>query len=126
MAYTEPGSPAAQAGLGARHCTLIAIDGIDVGQRRQADADRAQRRRWRHRRTGRRTAFSCARPTAAWRTVNLTSASVARRSPVQNVHTLATPTGTVGYLQFNDHVEKAEVQLVEAANQLQAAASPTW
>ena len=43
------------------------------------------------------------------------------RSPVQAVRTIPTPSGNVGYLQFNDHVEKAEIQLVDAVNQLQAA-----
>lgn len=41
--------------------------------------------------------------------------------PVQNVTTLPAPYGNVGYLQFNDHIETAESQLIAAVNQLKAA-----
>ena len=41
--------------------------------------------------------------------------------PVQNVGTVVTGSGTVGYIQFNDHLATAEQQLVDAVQTLQAA-----
>ncbi|MDM0121390.1 S41 family peptidase [Variovorax arabinosiphilus] len=119
VAYTEPGSPAAQAGL-VRGMTLLAIDGIDaVNAGSQTDVDRLNAA-LAPSANGQAHAFQRRAADGSVATVNLTSASVLR-SPVQAVRTLPTPTGNVGYLQFNDHVEKAEVQLVDAVNQLQAA-----
>lgn len=119
VAYTEPGSPAAQAGL-VRGMTLLAIDGIDaVNAGSQADVDRLNAA-LAPSANGQAHAFQLRAADGSVATSHLTSASVLR-SPVQAVRTLPTPTGNVGYLQFNDHVEKAEVQLVDAVNQLQAA-----
>jgi hypothetical protein len=42
-------------------------------------------------------------------------------APVQNVKTLDTPTGTVGYLLFNDHLATAEQALIDAFEFLDAA-----
>ncbi|MCU6432424.1 peptidase S41 [Undibacterium sp. Jales W-56] len=42
-------------------------------------------------------------------------------TPVQNVKTIDTPTGKVGYLTFNDHNVVSELQLVNAITQLKAA-----
>lgn len=119
VAYTEPGSPAAQAGW-VRGMTLLAVDGIDaVNAGSQADVDRLNAA-LAPSTNGQTHVFQLRAADGSVSTVNLTSASVLR-SPVQAVRTLPTPTGNVGYLQFNDHVEKAEVQLVDAVNQLQAA-----
>jgi carboxyl-terminal processing protease len=43
------------------------------------------------------------------------------KTPVQNVRTISTATGTVGYMTFNDHILPAEGQLVGAFSQLAAA-----
>jgi carboxyl-terminal processing protease len=53
------------------------------------------------------------------RTVVLRSAQITK-VPVQNVQTLQTATGKVGYLLFNDHVATSEVQLMNAISQLKA------
>ena len=37
---------------------------------------------------------------------------------MQNVSTISTPTGNVGYMQFNDHLPTAEQQLIDAFAQL--------
>ncbi len=50
----------------------------------------------------------------------MTSASVTS-TPVQNVDTISTPTGDVGYMLFNAHIATAESGLIAAINQLQAA-----
>ncbi len=39
-------------------------------------------------------------------------------TPVQNVSTLETETGLVGYMTFNDHIATSELQLIDAVNQL--------
>ncbi|MBL6689560.1 MAG: peptidase [Pseudomonadales bacterium] len=54
------------------------------------------------------------------RTITMTSTQITS-TPVQNVTTLETDTGLVGYLTFNDHIRPAEGQLIDAINQLQAA-----
>lgn len=53
-------------------------------------------------------------------TVTLTSSNFTS-APVQNVGTLATITGQVGYMQFNDHVATAEGALRDAVEDLAAA-----
>ena len=119
VAYTEPGSPAAQAGI-VRGDTLLAIDGIDaVGAGSQADVDRLNAA-LAPPADGITHGFTLRSADGNVRTVNLASARI-DRSPVQNVRTIDTPTGRVGYLQFNDHVEKAEAQLVAAVEQLRTA-----
>ena len=50
----------------------------------------------------------------------MTSARIAA-TPVQNVKTIDTASGRVGYLQFNDHVAPAEAQLIAAVNQFKSA-----
>jgi hypothetical protein len=42
-------------------------------------------------------------------------------TPVQNVHTISTAMGLVGYMQFNDHIATAEGQLKDAITTLKAA-----
>jgi hypothetical protein len=51
------------------------------------------------------------------RTVTMTSQNVTS-VPVQNVHSITTATGKVGYMLFNDHLATAEGALVSAINQL--------
>jgi carboxyl-terminal processing protease len=51
------------------------------------------------------------------RTITMTSAIVTS-TPVQNVKVIATATGPVGYMQFNDHIATAEDQLINAIQTL--------
>jgi carboxyl-terminal processing protease len=48
-------------------------------------------------------------------------ASTVTETPVPVVNTVITPTGTVGYLLFNDHIASAEQELITAINQLKSA-----
>ncbi|MGJ7545256.1 S41 family peptidase [Variovorax sp. LT1R16] len=119
VAYTEPGSPAALAGI-VRGDSLLAVDGVDaVNARSQAEVDQLNTA-LSPPANGRAHLFKLRATDGSVRTVNLVSASI-ERSPVQNVRTIDTPGGRVGYLQFNDHVRKAESQLVTAMGQLSAA-----
>ena len=57
---------------------------------------------------------------SAPRTITMVSANVTS-TPVQNVGTISTAAGKVGYMLFNDHVATAEQALVNAFRQLAAA-----
>lgn len=54
------------------------------------------------------------------REITMTSAEITS-APVQNVTTVASPMGIVGYLLFNDHIATAEAELIDAVEQLAAA-----
>ncbi|RZL95933.1 MAG: peptidase S41 [Variovorax sp.] len=116
VAYTEPGSPATQATV-ARGDRLIEIDGIvvengtDVAGLNAALAPQAE---------GESHSFTLRANDGAERTVSLKAARVSR-SAVQNVKTIDTASGRVGYMLFNDHQAAAEAQLVAAVRQLKDA-----
>jgi len=122
-AYTEPDSPAtAHAANLARGAEVITVDGVDV-----VNDDT---------RSGVDTLNAGLFPTAAGqmhtftvrdsgasttRTITMQSAAVTS-TPVQNVHTIATAIGPVGYMLFNDHLATAESALISGFNSLKAAA----
>jgi hypothetical protein len=116
VAFTEPNSPAAAAGL-ARGAEVLAIDGVDaVNNNTQSGIDILN--------AGISPATSGETHTftvrdagaSTLRTVSLQSAIITS-TPVQNVKTI----GAVGYLLFNDHIATAESGLVDAVNTLKAA-----
>jgi carboxyl-terminal processing protease len=71
-------------------------------------------------RTGQAYNFIFEDTQGAQRAVTMTAGQITK-TPVQNVRTISTPSGTVGYLTFNDHILPAEGQLVGAFSQLAAA-----
>ncbi|HEY5898708.1 MAG TPA: S41 family peptidase [Burkholderiales bacterium] len=120
VAYIEPGSPAAAANL-ARGAEVLAIDGVDaVNDNTQSGVARIN--------AGLSPAGSGETHTftvrdlgaATPRTLQMQSANITL-TPVQNVATIATPSGTVGYMLFNDHIATAESALINAINTLKAA-----
>jgi hypothetical protein len=116
VAYTEPASPAAQAGI-VRGTRVVEIDGIDVANgsdTTKLNAGLAPARE------GEAHTFKLQAPDGTERTLSLAAARVTR-VPVQNVKTIATASGPVGYMQFNDHLATAEAGLIAAVNQLQGA-----
>lgn len=115
VAYTEPGSPAAQAAI-VRGTRLLEIDGVDVVSGTDTatlNAGLAPARE------GEAHNFKLRAPDGSERTLTLTAARITR-TPVQNVKTIATASGPVGYLLFNDHLATAEAPLVAAVNQLKS------
>lgn len=115
VAYIEPGSPAATAGL-ARGARILEVDGTDVVNGAAAAAINAglfpsavgERHRFRVLDLG----------ASAPRSVSMTSAEVTS-SPVQHVKVIETASGErVGYFLFNNHILTAEGQLVSAVNSL--------
>ena len=115
VAYIEPGSPAATAGL-ARGARILEVDGTDVVNGADAAAINSglfpsavgERHQFRVLDLG----------AAAPRSVSMTSAEVTS-SPVQHVKVIETASGKrVGYFLFNNHILTAEGQLVSAVNSL--------
>ncbi len=114
IAFVEPNTPAANNGL-ARGNSVVSIDGISIDD--TSDAGLAKlNEALRSPVNGRSYTFVVSNG-AVQRTVVM-SAQPITKTPVQNVSTIATPTGTVGYLTFNDHILPAEGQLVAAFQQL--------
>jgi carboxyl-terminal processing protease len=123
VSYTQPGSAATTppANL-ARGAKLLAIDGVDlVNATDQASID-ILNAGLQPQTIGESHTFSVLDAgAAAPRTITLVSASVTE-TPVQNVHTLTAPNGSlVGYMLFNDHIATAEAELVAAFSQLKSA-----
>ena len=116
VAYTDPNTPATANGI-ARGASIVTVDGVDLAN----GSDTA-------------TLNAGLFPTAAGthtivvrdagssttRSVTLVAQTITE-TPVQNVKTLPTATGTVGYLLFNDHIATAESELVAAVNTLKTA-----
>ena len=116
VAYTDPGTPAALAGI-ARGATILSVDGVDAVNGTDTAALNAglfpSAAGQQHRITLREL-------DGIVRTVTLTSANVTK-TPVQNVKVIDTPTGKVGYLLFNDHIGPSEALLIDAIGALQSA-----
>jgi hypothetical protein len=122
VSYTEPGSEAAIAPANlARGTKILDIDGVDlVNANDQASIDTLNAG-LSPQSVGETHTFSVLDPGAVVpRTVTLVSANVTS-TPVQNVHTITTSRGVVGYMLFNDHLATAEGELVAAFSQLQSA-----
>ncbi len=114
VVYTEPGSPAAS--VLARGDELVRIDGaavVDGNANVLNDGLFPEATNETH-------TFVVRDVGGAERTVNLTSATITR-VPVPVVTTFTTPSGPVGYIQFNDHIATAESQLVSAIDTVAAA-----
>jgi hypothetical protein len=114
-AYVEAASPAANAGIG-RGTEVLYVDGADLVYGNDVDTLNAglfpSSAGERHTLT--------VRDASGIRPVTLTSANV-ESTPVPNVRTIATGSGDVGYVLFNDHVATSEAGLVAAIQQLRDA-----
>lgn len=119
VAYTEPGSAATAVGL-TRGAEILEVDGVDIDGNTQADIDTINGGLFPSG-TGESHTFTVRDLGAAiTRSITMTSANITS-APVQNVQVLNTPTGSVGYMVFNDHIATAEEALVDAVNQLNIA-----
>ena len=119
VAYTEPGSPATDAGANlARGAQVLTVDGVNVENGSDVDTLNAGL----FPATAGETHTFSVRDLGSANTRQVTMTSeVVVSAPVQNVTTTVSPTGSsVGYLLFNDHVATAETGLIEAVEQLQA------
>lgn len=116
VAFTEPGSPADQSAI-ARGAKVVAIDGIDVANGADVAGLNAGLSPVHE---GEAHSFTLRTADGSDHTVTLTSTRVTR-TPVQHVSTIATASGPVGYMLFNDHMATAEAELIAAVNQLKGA-----
>ena len=122
VAYTQPNTaatmPPANLTRGAEGLT---VDGVDVVNASSSANVATLNEGLFPSTTGASHTFSILDPGATTpRTITMVSASVVS-TPVQNVETISTATGTVGYMLFNDHLATAEQELVTAFGQLAAA-----
>lgn len=119
VAYNEVSSPAATNGL-TRGVEVVSVDGVSIATANtQAMVDVLNEGLFPSV-TGQSHQFVVRDLNGVTRTVSLTSASITS-DPVQNVHSLDTPTGKIGYILFNDHIATSEAQLKDAVAQLEAA-----
>jgi carboxyl-terminal processing protease len=118
--FVDPGSPAAAAGL-ARGTQVLTVDGVDLVNASDSTSVNTLNAGLFPSAAGSSHTFSVLDVGASGpRTVTMVSANVTS-TPVQNVHTLRGPSGTVGYMLFNDHIATAESMLVDAFSSLAAA-----
>jgi len=117
VAFTDPGTPADAENL-ARGAEILTVDGVDVINGNDVD-----------------TLNAALFPSAAGESHNFTVrdlgaattraftmiSAITTSTPVQNVKTIATPSGPVGYMLFNDHIATAERGLFDAVTTLAAA-----
>lgn len=116
VAFTEPGSPATSPGVDlARGAEILTVDGVDVVNGTDIDTLNAGLFPASDGETHSFTVRDLG--SATERSFMMTSASVTA-TPVQNVTTIPTATGDVGYLLFNDHIATAEAGLFDAVNDL--------
>jgi hypothetical protein len=119
VAYTDPGTPAASAGL-TRGVSVLSVDGVDLVNDNTSAGVATLNAGLFPSSTGSTHAFVVRELNGVQHALTMTSASVTS-TPVQNVKVLSTATGTVGYMLFNDHIATAELQLINAINTLRTA-----
>lgn len=115
VAYVEPGSPAATAGL-SRGDRVLSVDGTSIDTNTSTGIDVLNAGLWPSV-TGQSHAFQVSRLAGGTVNINMTSATVTS-TPVLQTQILP---GNVGYVLFNSHIATAEQQLVDAFTQLQTA-----
>jgi carboxyl-terminal processing protease len=120
VAYTEPSSPAAASGL-ARGAQVLSVDGVDLINASDSTSVNTLNAGLYPSGPGVAHSFSILDlGSNVPRTVTLVAANVTS-TPVQNVGTIRTRSGSVGYMLFNDHIATAEQVLIGAFTQLQEA-----
>jgi hypothetical protein len=122
VAYTEPNSPATAPSVNlARGAQVLTVDGVNlVSASDSASVDTLNAGLFPSAPGASHTFSVLDLGASTPRTVTMVATNVTS-TPVQNVATIGTRSGTVGYMLFNDHIATAEAQLVSAFSQLQGA-----
>ncbi len=115
IAYVDPGTPAAVQGL-TRGMTVVSVEGVLIDDTTDAGIATLNEALFSPV-DGQQYTFVLADLAGVQRTVTMTADQITK-TPVQNVQTINTPSGNVGYMTFNDHILPAEGQLVTAFAQL--------
>ena len=119
IAFTDPGTPAD--GQLFRGDTVLTVDGIDaINENTSAGVDTLNAGLF-PAKANENHVLVVRDVAGAQRTVNLTSATIVH-TPVPIVTTFPSASGSVGYIQFNDHIATAERPLINAINTLKTAA----
>lgn len=117
VAYTHANEPASRAPAQLQRGEEVrAVNGVAVDTATAAQLNAAL---WPEN-AGETHTFTLRSPLGMMRTVTMTSEQVTLE-PVQNVSTIASNGGLVGYLQFNDHLAQSEQALVSAVTNLRNA-----
>jgi len=115
VAFTDPNTPAAT--KLARGDAILQVDGVDaVNGNTQAIVDTLNAGLFPSN-LGESHSFLVQNTAGQTRTVTMSSQTITH-SPVPIVTTFATNSGSVGYIQFNDHVATAETPFINAINTL--------
>jgi len=120
VTYTDPNTPASEANI-SRGSIIVAVDGVNIANASsQAEIDTLNAGLFPSE-TDKETVFTIQAIGAEEATeINLTAETIIS-TPVQNVKTIATDNGKVGYLQFNSHIATAEKGLFDAITELESA-----
>ncbi len=121
VSAVEPGSMAEAMGV-MRGAEVVFVDAVDAVNDNTATGVATLNAGIFPSKAGESHALSLRAPGAAGSTTFTLRADALVRNPVPLVRSVDTPTGRVGYLLFKDHVATAEKALVDAVNQLKAAA----
>lgn len=123
VAYTEPDTPATSADVNlARGAEILEVDGVDVvNASGSANIDVLNAGLFPSELNVTHEFLVRDLNASDTRLVTMTSREI-MSVPVQNVTTIETGSGTVGYIVFNDHIATSEQLLIDAVNELKEAA----
>jgi len=117
VAYTSPGTPAAQNNL-QRGAQFLTVNGVDLAN---GDDVATLNEGLFYPVLGKTYTYTVLdEGSTSPRTITMVASNVTV-TPVQNVGTLPAPNQDVGYILFTDHIATAESELIAAVNQLNAA-----
>jgi len=120
VGFSDPGTPASAANL-ARGAQVLVVDGVDLVNAGDQNSVNVLNEALFPTATGQSHTFTVIDlGSSSPRTFSMVATSVTE-TPVQNVETVRTSSGLVGYMLFNDHIATAEPLLISAFGQLQDA-----
>ena len=119
VAYTEPNALTTVALLG-RGMEVLSVDGVDAVNDNTPAGVNVINAGLFPATSGETHVFTVRNLSGSSQAVTLQAANVTL-TPVQRVGTIATASGKLGYMLFNDHIATAESELIDAVNTLKAA-----